>query len=242
MPLRHSPEPMGRQTGDLQSMGDVQIEKIDQSKLRESAYSSLRDAFLRGEFAPGDVVSLRNLADMLGTSMTPVREAVRRLVAEGALMDTPSRTLVVPPFDPRRMSDLKAGRLALEGLVLEQAMDRLQPADVDALEAMLAGATRKPGAGADLDLNYRFHFRIYALSGSEVLIPLIEALWLQYGAYLNVIVAQKRAREIDEHKLHRALIAAFRAGDREAARAALTADIERSFGIVAARLQANGAL
>ena len=98
MPLRHSPEPMGRQTGDLQSMGDVQIEKIDQSKLRESAYSSLRDAFLRGEFAPGDVVSLRNLADMLGTSMTPVREAVRRLVAEGALMDTPSRTLVVPPL------------------------------------------------------------------------------------------------------------------------------------------------
>jgi DNA-binding GntR family transcriptional regulator len=220
-------------------MGGLHIEKIDQSKLRESAYTSLRDAFLRGEFAPGDSVSLRNLADMLGTSMTPVREAVRRLVAEGALMDTPSRTLVVPPFDTRRMSDLKAARLALEGLVLDQAMDRMTPADIDDLDEMIAGAARGPGSGVDLDLNYRFHFKIYALSESEVLMPLIEALWLQYGAYLNVIVAQRQAREIDEHKLHHDMIAAFRAQDRRAASVALETDIERSFGIIAEQIRAD---
>ncbi len=90
------------------------IAKIDQSKLRENVYYALRDAFTRGEFAPGDIVSLRALADQLGTSMTPVREAVRRLVAEGALIDTPSRTLMVPPFDSARMEDLKKARLALE--------------------------------------------------------------------------------------------------------------------------------
>jgi acetoin utilization deacetylase AcuC-like enzyme len=82
--------------------------------LREGAYRALHDAFTRGAFAPGDVVSLRGLADQLGISMTPVREAVRRLVAEGALIDTPSRTLIVPPFAARRMKDLKAARLALE--------------------------------------------------------------------------------------------------------------------------------
>lgn len=211
-------------------MTTPQIAPVDQSKLRESVYSALRDAFIRGKFATGDTVSLRVLADMLGTSMTPVREAVRRLVAEGALMDTPSRTLIVPPFDARRMSDLKAARLALETLVLEQAQDHMTAADVDALEAMITNAERRPGV--DLDLNYRFHFGVYSLSGSEVLMPLIEALWLQYGAYLNVIVAQQEAREIDEHALHFEMIKAFRKGDRAAARQALTTDIERSFQII----------
>src|SRR6056297_1231234 len=90
------------------------LARIDQSKLRETVYDALKGAFTRGEFAPGDVVSLRDLAGQLGCSMTPVREAVRRLVAEGALIDTPSRTLMVPPFDARRIHDLKAARLALE--------------------------------------------------------------------------------------------------------------------------------
>lgn len=211
-------------------MAALSIAPVDQSKLRESVYCALRDAFIRGQFAPGDMVSLRNLADMLGTSMTPVREAVRRLVAEGALLDTPSRTLIVPPFDARRMADLKAARLALEVLVLEQAQDRMNTADIDALEAMITQAKRQPGV--DLDLNYRFHFGVYALSGSRVLMPLIEALWLQYGAYLNVIVSQRQAREIDEHALHHQMIAAFRAGDRAAARQALETDIERSFHII----------
>lgn len=212
------------------------IAPVDQSKLRESVYGALRDAFVRGQFAPGDSVSLRNLADMLGTSMTPVREAVRRLVAEGALMDTPSRTLVVPPFDARRMSDLKAARLALETLVLDQAMDRMSAGDVDHLQAMITNTATPRDGGVDLDLNYRFHFQVYRLSRSDVLMPLIEGLWLQYGAYLNVIVAQKQAREIDEHRLHHDMIAAFRTGDRKAARIALETDIERSFQIIADRL------
>lgn len=215
-------------------MSGPRIAKIDQSKLRESAYFALRDAFTRGEFAPGDVVSLRSLADQLGTSMTPVREAVRRLVAEGALIDTPSRTLMVPAFDARRMADLKAARLALETLVLDQTLTRITDADIDELEAMITGSTQKDAV--DLDLNYRFHFGVYGLSGSEVLVPMIEALWLQYGSYLNLIVAQQKAREIDEHALHFDLIEALRRRDGAAARKALKGDIERSFDIIGEHL------
>lgn len=207
------------------------IAPIDQSKLRESVYRALRDAFTRGEFAPGDTVSLRTLAEQLGTSMTPVREAVRRLVAEGALIDTPSRTLVVPPFDARRMADLKAARLALEPLVLEQATERMTPADIDALEAVI-DTPRAATDGPDLETNYRFHFQLYGHSGSEVLLPVVEALWLQYGAYLNRIIAEESARTIEEHLHHRQIVAALRSGDRNAAREALVADIERSFQIL----------
>lgn len=213
-------------------MNGPQIARLDATKLRENAYFALRDAFTRGEFAPGDTVSLRNLAVQLGISMTPVREAVRRLVAEGALVDTPSRTLAVPAFDPRRMQDLKAARLALEGLVLDQAMARIDEAGIAALEAVLA----RPRSGApglpDLAANYDFHFTLYRFSESAVLLPLVEALWLQYGAYLNRIINHPEAGRIAEHRHHYEIIDALRGGDGAAARAALTADIERSFHVL----------
>lgn len=217
-------------------MAAPNIAPIDQSKLRESVYSALRDAFTRGEFAPGDTVSLRTLAEQLGTSMTPVREAVRRLVAEGALVDTPSRTLIVPPFSARRMADLKAARLALETLVLDQAMARMTAVDIDALAQVIASPHNAGLHGPDLETNYRFHFQLYRHSGSEILLPMVEALWLQYGAYLNRIIAQDSARAIEEHLHHSQILDALRRGDRAAARAALEADIERSFSILATRV------
>ena len=209
------------------------IERIDQSKLRENVYAALRDAFTRGEFAPGDTVSLRHLADQLGTSMTPVREAVRRLVAEGALVDTPSRTLMVPPFRADRMADLKRARLALEVLVLDLAFDRMASDLPDRMQAILDRPRPEGLTTPDLTQNYDFHFALYRQSGSEVLLPLIEALWLQYGACLNLVIKQQEAANLDEHRHHREIVAALRAGDREAAKAALVADIERSFAVVA---------
>lgn len=217
-------------------MTAVKIAPIDQSSLRQSAYQALHDAFTRGEFAPGDVVSLRSLAEQLGTSMTPVREAVRRLVAEGALIDTRSRTLLVPPFDARRMKDLKSARLALERLVLEQAMAHVTASVIDDLRAVLDTPTTMGQQGPDLVQNYNFHFTIYRLSGSDVLLPLIEALWLQYGAYLNLIIRHEGAQALPEHKHHFEIIAALDRRDLKAARQALTADIERSFAV----LQASG--
>ncbi|WP_298816457.1 GntR family transcriptional regulator [uncultured Roseibium sp.] len=212
-------------------MSQPKIARIDQSKLRESAYEALHEAFTRGAFAPGETVSLRTLADQLGTSMTPVREAVRRLVAEGALVDTPSRTLEVPPFDAARMRELKSARLALEALLLEEAMDRLNDDAIDALERILV-APRSADDMPDLKQNYDFHFSLYRQSGSRVILPLVEALWLQYGAFLNLVVKEKAANEIPEHIHHEEIIAALRKNDRKAAQKALALDIERSFKLL----------
>lgn len=210
-------------------MNSPVIARLDPVKLRENAYFALRDAFTRGAFAPGDTLSLRTLAEQLGVSMTPVREAVRRLVAEGALEDTPSRTLMVPAFDARRAADLMAARLALEHLVLDQAMDRIDPAGIAALEAILTRAKDGPDNLPDLVANHEFHFTLYRHSGSGVLLPVIEALWLQYGAYLNLIINRPQAGRIAEHAHHHEIIGALRTGDRVAAHAALQADITRSF-------------
>jgi DNA-binding GntR family transcriptional regulator len=210
----------------------ARIDPVDQASLRESAYRALHQAFTRGEFAPGDVLSLRSLAEQLGISMTPVREAVRRLVAEGALIDTRSRTLLVPPFDVRRMADLKSARLALEILVLDQAMERIDAVGIEALRQVLVTPTGNEQQGPDLVQNYNFHFGIYRHSGSQVLLPMVEALWLQYGAYLNLIINHEAAKDIAEHKHHYEIINAIEHGDRAAARDALTKDIERSFHVI----------
>jgi DNA-binding GntR family transcriptional regulator len=213
-------------------MSGLNISKIDQSKLRENVYTALHDAFTRGEFAPGDVVNLRSLAALLGTSMTPVREAVRRLVAEGALIDTPSRTLAVPAFDQERMLDLKRARLALETLVIDLAMEKMDQDTIDRLKTIVNTPSSEDSAQPDLVKNYEFHFTLYRLSGSQVLLPLIDALWLQYGAYLNLIIAHPHAKTIAEHKHHLEIIDALGRNDRVAARAALVEDIERSFNIL----------
>lgn len=212
-------------------MSAPKIARIDQSKLRESAYDALREAFTRGAFAPGETVSLRTLADQLGTSMTPVREAVRRLVAEGALVDTPSRTLEVPPFDPARMRELKSARLALEALLLEEAMDHLDTGGIDALEGIIT-APRTDRGMPDLKQNYDFHFTLYGYARSRVILPLVEALWLQYGAFLNLVVQERAANEIPEHIHHEEIIAALRHSDRKGAQRALALDIERSFKLL----------
>ena len=212
-------------------MTEPKVARVDQFKLRETVYAELRDAFTRGAFAPGETVSLRSLADQLGTSMTPVREAVRRLVAEGALIDTPSRTLEVPPFEQGRMRELKSARLALECLLLDEAMPHVDAAAIATLEAAIA-APRPADGGPDLRQNHDFHFALYRLSGSAVILPLVEALWLQYGAFLNLVVREREAWEIPEHKHHREIIAALRKADRAAARQALIDDIERSFRLL----------
>jgi DNA-binding GntR family transcriptional regulator len=208
------------------------IAPLDPTKLRENAYFALRDAFTRGAFAPGDVLTLRDLAAQLGVSMTPVREAVRRLVAEGALVDTPTRKLMVPAFDARRAGDLMAARLAMEALALDQSMDRMSEADLAALDAILARVPDTPGNMPDLVTNHEFHFTLYRIGGSEVLLPIVEALWLQYGAYLNLIINRPAASEIEEHVHHFELMDALRRGDRDAAHAALKADITRSFNFL----------
>jgi DNA-binding GntR family transcriptional regulator len=205
------------------------IARLEPVSLRDGVYAALRDAFTIGAFAPGETISLRELAADLGTSLTPVREAVRRLVAEGALIDTPSRTLRVPPFDARRMRELKAARLALEPLLLAQAFDAITPERIAELRAL----TGTPGAdGPDLRQNHAFHFALYRLSGSEVLLPMVEALWLQYGAYLNRIIREEAAGRIAEHVHHVEMVDALEAGDLPAAQAALRTDIERSFNLL----------
>lgn len=207
----------------------LNIARIDPVSLRDTVYNELRGAFTRGEFGPGDSVSLRTLADMLGTSMTPVREAVRRLVAEGALVDMPNRSLMVPPLDDERIRELWRARLALEALALDLALDRMTPELIAQLESILSAPQEDQ---PNLQQNYDFHLTLYRHSNSTVILPLIEALWLQYGACLHLVMQHEDARQIAQHTHHEELLSALKAGHKEAAQTALRRDIGRSFRVL----------
>ncbi|KPQ09103.1 MAG: GntR family transcriptional regulator [Saliniramus fredricksonii] len=215
--------------------------RIDQMTMRESVYAQLHDAFTRGQFAPGDSLNLRGLAERLGTSMTPVREAVRRLVAEGALIDAPSRSLRVPDFDLRQMEDLKLARIALEPLVTGRAVERMDDGTLEVLAAILAEEA-EDGAGRDtpdLSQNYRFHFTLYQKADSPVLLPLIAGLWLRYGPYLNLIMRRAGPDIGKGNDIHEIILDAARRGDARTAQAAIVDDIERSFSLLAEAADAH---
>jgi DNA-binding GntR family transcriptional regulator len=139
---------------------------------------------------------------------------------------------MVPAFDARRARDLLAARLALEHMLLDRAMERIDADGIDRLEDILSRATDGPGRQPDLIANHDFHFALYRHAESEVLLPMVEALWLQYGAYLNLIINRPSAGLIAEHAHHRELVTALRARDPAAAHAALEADITRSFNFL----------
>ena len=194
---------------------------------------------MSGYFAPGDYLNLRDLAQRFQTSITPVREAVRRLVAEGALIDAPARALRVPPLRRSRLIDLKRARLGIESMVTELAVAAASARDLDALEAILdAAAARRPKAPIDeLHANRQFHFSLYRLGNSPTLLRFIESLWLQYGPFLNLIHYTIDPDIRGSHTDHHRIVAAARDRDADTAKRALVADISRSFDILDAYTQ-----
>jgi DNA-binding GntR family transcriptional regulator len=111
-------------------------------------------------------------------------------------------------------------------------MSNIDAAGIDTLKAILERSSDLSQDGPDLVQNYDFHFTLYRMSGSDVLLHIIEALWLQYGSYLNLIINHCDVLHIQEHKFHSAIINALEQNDRGAAQAALIGDIEQSFSVL----------
>lgn len=207
------------------------LDRIDISTVQERVYQSLRLALLKGQFLPGEQVSIRNLANALGTSAMPVREAVRRLVAERALEQSSDRLLRVAPYVAGEHEEFIRIRMLLEGLAAKKASAKRIPGFVDALarhnEAMHQGMF-----GGDLDAtlaaNYAFHFEIYRAAGSPQLLDTISSLWLRTGP---ILAAARSDPELFDHlfeigfRVHAKAIDAFTRLDRPAAIRAMSLDI-----------------
>jgi DNA-binding GntR family transcriptional regulator len=211
----------------------AQIGKLERVTLGERVHAELRELLMSGELAPGQKMSLRSVAETLGVSIMPVREAVARLVADQSLEVLPNRAVRVPLMSRARFRELTAVRLAVEGFAAEEAARNRTAADLVAMhrfeEAFLDQArSPDPQAHQAVRANKELHFAVYRATSLPTLVGIIEGLWLKIGPVLNfdLKVSPERLRTGGAAGQHQRLVAAVEAGDGAAARKALTDDIE----------------
>lgn len=222
---------------------------VGRETVQDRVYAELRRALIGGRFAPSQVLTIRTLADALMTSTMPVREAIGRLITEQALEALPNRTIRVPPVTLDRLDDLLRARILIEGEAIALAAKRMTPRLLGTIRGILAEwVALRLGSGTEqvdreVALNQDFHFEIYRACGSAILMPMIESLWLQSGPCTRAaIFAFTEAGESDSANFHHAMLAALEAGDAEAARAALVADISRPFAFLRNKIKAEGVM
>jgi DNA-binding GntR family transcriptional regulator len=207
----------------------VQIQPLAQGSLSVRAYLTLREALIAGNFKPGQRLLMQDLADQLGTSVTPVREACLRLVSERGLELRSGRFVTIPELTLSRYMEIRTIRMALEGLAAEIATDNVDETDIERLSDIHTKFEKADRAGISekaIRLNREFHFVVYQLSGMEMLISHIESLWISMGPILNVFYNEAINAYVGaEEHLH--LIDALRRRDRKKARAAIERDILR---------------
>lgn len=227
-----------------------QLSPIERETVQDRVYAELRRALICGLFEPSQVLTIRGLADAMMTSTMPVREALGRLITEKAVEAMPNRSVRIPPVTLERLDDLLRSRILVEGEAIALATTRMTQRDITQARDMLAewDEIRALSQRGDFDreslLNQKFHFQIYRCSGSSVLIPMIESLWLQSGPctrYAAYAFSEAVARDggADVAHYHREMVAALESRHPERAREALIADISRPFAFLRDKLLAE---
>lgn len=208
-----------------------ELSPVDVSTLQEKVYQSLRLALLKGQFLPGEQVSIARLAKAFGTSPMPVREAVKRLVAEKALEQSSDRLLRVASYVASVHEEYIRIRIQVEGFATEKACLSKDPLLVDKLKHHnnnMLEAMRSQDPEATLGGNHAFHFEIYKAAAYPQLLDIISSLWLRTGP----IVATLQNNTDLFHKIfdighgvHDKAIEAIARRDRVSARRAIALDI-----------------
>ncbi|AJW94221.1 GntR family transcriptional regulator [Burkholderia gladioli] len=204
------------------------LQLVESETMADKVYQQLREALMSGRFAPGQALSLRGVAEAVGSSTMPVRAALTRLAAERALVDGPNRALVVPPMTLEMLDELRDVRIALEGCVAARATARMDEAQVGEVRALCETMHTHAEAGDTreyLRANFAFHRAIYRHGASESTLAIIENLWMRIGPFLNMVapdIPHMRRSMV----AHRAIVEAIARGDGAGAKAGIALDID----------------
>jgi DNA-binding GntR family transcriptional regulator len=199
----------------------------------EVTYALLRDMILYGELAPGQPVTIQGLIADLGAGMTPVREAIRRLAAEGALLPQGNRRVSVPRLTRADLEQLAFVRLTIEPRLAQMAAQNITSAAIAQLETLDARVDQTVAEGdvrGYLQSNHAFHFNLYAAAGAGVFMDMAQSLWLRFGPSLRVVTQLSGRASLPDS--HSDIIDALRMGAGDRAAVALARDIELGVGHV----------
>ena len=197
-------------------------------------YRALRTRIMHGGMAPGEALTLRKLAAQFGVSMTPAREAIRRLVAEGALSLSSSGRVATPLLSNDRLEELASIRALLEPELASRALPRAHPALIERMFVLNNAVNEqivKSDAMGYVRTNLEFHRTLYLRAQAPAMLALLETVWLQAGPTMRALyVRLGRDRAPDTHAK---IIAALRAGDEPGLRLAVRTDVTQGLRMLA---------
>ena len=200
--------------------------RIEHQNLNDQAYSEIRRSLAAGQFQPGQILIIRTLAEGLGISTTPLREALQRLVAERLLVMR-QRSIAVPNLSADKFTEFMRIRCELEGLAVEMATPNMSAVQFQRLHqtlADLAKSVERRDSQLYTKLNQQFHFALYDAAGAPHLFQMIQDLWTQIGPYLRDILANEDFRP-NANVQHEIIFEAVKNRDAARARSALAKDI-----------------
>lgn len=196
----------------------IEMEKAQRLSLTTQVESTLRSALIVGKLKPGARLVTRDLAAQLGTSITPVREALLRLVSAGALDATPAAAFLVPEITLQRYQEITLIRKQLEGLAVRVAAPIIAKKQLATLKKLCARFMQAKLSGdveMALEANRAFRFTLYSYAKMPTLESIIEQLWVQIGPCFNYLYPQSTEMAQGHHNYDH-LLEALAAGDAEA--------------------------
>ncbi|MDC1320131.1 GntR family transcriptional regulator [bacterium] len=202
--------------------------------VHDRVYRTLRSRIMFGEILPGVSMTLRGLGEEFGVSMTPAREAVRRLVAEGALTMSSSGRITTPELTNERIEELAALRALIEVELASRALPRAHMALIERLQAIngtVAEAVAHRDAVSYIRTNLEFHRTLYLRAQAPAMLAMTETVWLQMGPTMRALYGRLRRTEPPQY--HRLIIAALRAGDEPGLRLAVRSDVTMGLRMLA---------
>lgn len=199
----------------------------------EMVYRTLRTRIMHGGMEPGEALTLRKLAAQFDVSMTPAREAIRRLVAEGALTLSSSGRVSTPLLSNDRIEELASIRALLEPELAGRALPRAHPALIERLYVLNNAVNEqivKSDAMGYVRTNLEFHRTLYLRAQAPAMLALLETVWLQAGPTMRALYV--RLDRDGAPDTHVKIIAALRAGDEPGLRLAVRTDVTQGLRLL----------
>ncbi len=201
----------------------------------ERVYRGLRSSIMHGELPPGQTLTVRGLASEYDVSMTPAREAIRRLSAEGALTVSSSGRVTTPELSNERIEELAALRALIEVELASRALPRAHIALIDRLNAIngnISETIDQHDSVGYIRRNLEFHRTLYLRAQAPAMLAMAETVWLQMGPSMRALYG--RQNRTDPPHYHRLIISALKAGDEPGLRLAVRSDVTQGLKMLLA--------
>lgn len=215
--------------------------KLKDVGLTEQVYGELKHDIISGHYQPGEKITISSLAAALGVSPTPVREAIRLLIAEGGLDLKPNHSVTVAALTADAYEEVARIRMELEGMAASEAARRRTERQLRSFietNRKLETARKAGRFETVLQHNRAFHFALVEMASMPILAAVLETLWLRSGPLLNLLYEYQYRKPIKDHP-HDQLVRAIRDGDAARASKAIRRDIELGTHVIVEHLRSR---